>query len=88
MWRPEFEKRSAAFIFRWAENDQAAPHVEAAVRLDTELYGPRHRDTIRATNLLTLLLDRTGRGARGRDAAHDETWKRRGVARCRRSDHA
>ncbi len=44
------------------QNDKAALHVEAAVRLDTELYGTRHRDTIRAINLLTLLLDRTGQG--------------------------
>jgi eukaryotic-like serine/threonine-protein kinase len=44
------------------QNDQAALHVETAVRLDTELYGIKNRDTIRATNLLTLLLDRTGQG--------------------------
>jgi hypothetical protein len=45
------------------ENALAALHIETAVRLNTELYGNRHRDTIRATNLLTLLLDRTGQGA-------------------------
>jgi tetratricopeptide (TPR) repeat protein len=44
------------------ENDLAALHIETAVRLDTELYGARHRDTIRAVNLLTLLEDRTGKG--------------------------
>ncbi len=44
------------------QNDQAAPQLQAALRLDTELYGPRHRDTVRTTNLLTTLLDRTGRG--------------------------
>jgi eukaryotic-like serine/threonine-protein kinase len=43
-------------------NDQAAPHLEVAVRLDTQLYGPRHRDTLRASNLMALLFDRTGRG--------------------------
>jgi tRNA A-37 threonylcarbamoyl transferase component Bud32/tetratricopeptide (TPR) repeat protein len=44
------------------QNDQAAPHLEVAVRLDMQLYGPRHRDTLRAGNLMALLLDRTGRG--------------------------
>ncbi len=50
-------------------DDQAAPQVEAAVRLDTELYGPRHRDTIRAINLLTLLLDRKGQGGPAEERA-------------------
>jgi tetratricopeptide (TPR) repeat protein/predicted Ser/Thr protein kinase len=50
-------------------DDQAAIHVETAVRLDTERYGPSHRDTIRATNLLTSLLDRKGQGALGEDRA-------------------
>jgi hypothetical protein len=45
------------------ENSLAALHIQSAVRLNTRLYGNRHRDTIRATNLLTLLLDRTGQGA-------------------------
>jgi predicted Ser/Thr protein kinase len=44
------------------QNDQAAPQLQEALRLDTKLYGPRHRDTLRATNLMTALLDRTGRG--------------------------
>ena len=50
-------------------DDQAAPQVETAVRLDTELYGPRHRDTIRAINLLTLLLDRKGQGGPAEERA-------------------
>ncbi len=50
-------------------DDQAAPQVEAAVRLDTELYGPRHRDTIRAINLLTLLLDRKGQSGPAEERA-------------------
>jgi eukaryotic-like serine/threonine-protein kinase len=60
-------------------NDQATVHVETAVRLDNELYGTRHRDTIRATNLLTLLLDRTGQGALAEDRA------RRNLETARRS---
>ena len=44
------------------QHDQAAPQLEAALRLDTELYGPKHRDTLRTNNLLSSLLDQTGRG--------------------------
>jgi serine/threonine-protein kinase len=44
------------------QDNEAAPHIETAVRLDTEVYGIRHRDTIRAVNLLTSLQDRTGQG--------------------------
>ena len=60
-------------------NDQAAVHVETAVRLDTELYGTRHRDTIRATNLLTLLLDRTGQGALAEDSRTTQPGNGRGA---------
>ena len=65
--QPDVEARIretiGAIYLSLGRNDQAAPHVEAAIRLDIDLHGPRHRDTIRATNLLTLLLDRTGQGA-------------------------
>jgi eukaryotic-like serine/threonine-protein kinase len=62
--QPEVEARIRETIggvyLSLGQNEQAALNVEAAVRLDTELYGTRHRDTIRAVNLLTSLLDRTG----------------------------
>ena len=54
-------------------NDQAAPQVEAAVRLDTELYGPRHRDTIRATNLLTSAARPNGTRPAGRGRVRERT---------------
>jgi eukaryotic-like serine/threonine-protein kinase len=60
-------------------NDQAAVHVETAVRLDSALYGTRHRDTIRATNLLTLLLDRTGQGAHAEVRARQNLKTARGA---------
>ena len=43
--------------------DRAETHLRAAVQLDTQHHGPRHRDTLRATNLLATLLDQTNRGA-------------------------
>jgi eukaryotic-like serine/threonine-protein kinase len=43
--------------------DRAEAHVRAAVQLDTQHHGPRHRDTLRANNLLATLLDQTSRGA-------------------------
>ena len=65
--QPEVEARLRETIggvyLSLGEYDHAASHIQAAVRLDSELYGTRHRDTIRATNLLTLLLDRTGQSA-------------------------
>jgi tetratricopeptide (TPR) repeat protein len=60
------------------QDDQAAPHVEAAVRLDSELYGSRHRDTIRANNLMALLLDRKGRGALAETLARQNLETARG----------
>jgi eukaryotic-like serine/threonine-protein kinase len=64
--QPEVEARVRETIggvyLSLGQNDQAAAHLEAALRLDQELYGPRHRDTLRAGNLMALLLDRTRRG--------------------------
>ncbi len=64
--QPEVEARIRETIggvyLSLGHNDQAAPHLEVAHRLDIELYGPRHRDTLRAGNLMALLLERTGRG--------------------------
>jgi len=42
--------------------DRAEMHLKSAIRLNTELYGPRHPDTLRATSLLATLLDQTGHG--------------------------
>ncbi len=64
--QPEVEARIRETIggvyLSLGHNDQAAPHLEAARRLDMELYGARHRDTLRAGNLMALLWERTGRG--------------------------
>ena len=71
--QPEVEARIRETIggvyLSLGENDEAAPHVEAAVRLDMELFGPRHRDTIRARNQMALLLDRKGRGSEAETVA-------------------
>jgi eukaryotic-like serine/threonine-protein kinase len=64
--QPEVEARIRETIggvyLSLGQNDQAATHLKAALRLDQELYGPRHRDTLRTCNLMALLLDRTQRG--------------------------
>jgi tetratricopeptide (TPR) repeat protein len=64
--QPEVEARIretiGAVYLSLDQNDKAAPHVEAALRLDTEIFGRSHRDTLRVGNLMALLLDRTGRG--------------------------
>jgi tetratricopeptide (TPR) repeat protein len=39
----------------------AEEHLREAVRLDTQLLGPRHRDTIRATNRFATALAQAGR---------------------------
>ena len=85
--QPEVEARIRETIggvyLSLGQNDQAAPHVEAALRLDQELYGPRHRDTLRASNLMATLLDRTGRGPEAEtlaranlETARDGLWAR------------
>src|SRR5207344_1860570 len=40
--------------------EQARPHLEAAIRLNSQLHGPRGRATLREVNLLTELLDDSG----------------------------
>jgi tetratricopeptide (TPR) repeat protein/predicted Ser/Thr protein kinase len=61
------------------QHDKAKAHLRTAIRLDTQLSGPRHRDTLRATNLWATLLDRTNRGAEA------EPLLRRNLDDCRRS---
>ena len=84
--QPDVEARIretiGAIYLSLGQNDQAAPHVEAAVRLNIVLHGPRHRDTIRATNLLMLLLDRTGQGALAENARSREPGQSSRVAWC------
>jgi hypothetical protein len=46
-----------------ARYEPAEKHLRAATQLDTQLYGPKHRDTLRANNLLASLCDQTNRGA-------------------------
>jgi tetratricopeptide (TPR) repeat protein len=43
--------------------DKARPHLEAAVRLNTKLYGAGARETLRSLNLLTAALEEAGRNA-------------------------
>jgi eukaryotic-like serine/threonine-protein kinase len=59
------------------QHDQAETHLRSAIRLNTEYHGPRHRDTLRANNLLATLFDQTNRGA---DA---ESLLRRNLDDCR-----
>jgi serine/threonine-protein kinase len=60
------------------EYDRAEKHLREAVRLETQLHGPRHRETLRAVNLLASLLDRKGQGAEA------EPLLRRNLDDCRR----
>jgi eukaryotic-like serine/threonine-protein kinase len=63
--QPEVEAKVRATIggayLSLGEHEKAEPHLLKAIRLDTELYGPTHRDTLSATNLLGALLDQMGR---------------------------
>jgi eukaryotic-like serine/threonine-protein kinase len=81
--QPEVEARIRETIggiyLSLGQNDQAAPHLEVAVRLDMARYGPRHRDTLRVSNLMALLFDRTGRGPEA------ETLARRNLDKARAS---
>jgi hypothetical protein len=45
-----------------ARYEPAEKHLRAATQLDTQLYGPKHRETLRANNLLASLFDQTNRG--------------------------
>jgi predicted Ser/Thr protein kinase/tetratricopeptide (TPR) repeat protein len=58
--------------------DRAELHLRTAVRLDAQIQGARHRDTLRAINLLASLLDQTSR------ANEAEPMLRRNLATCRR----
>jgi serine/threonine-protein kinase len=46
-----------------ARYEQARPQLEAAIRLNSQLHGPRSRATLRDVNLLTELLDEAGQYA-------------------------
>ena len=61
------------------EYDQAEKHLREAIRLDAQLLGRNHRDTLRATNSWATLLDRTNRGALA------EPLLRRNLEECRRA---
>jgi eukaryotic-like serine/threonine-protein kinase len=60
------------------EYEKAEPHLRTALRLDNDLYGQTHRDTLRATNLLGALLDQIGRRGEA------EGILERNLAECRR----
>jgi tetratricopeptide (TPR) repeat protein len=51
------------------EYDKAEPHIQTAIRLDTDIHGPKHADTLRASNLMTSLLDRRGQSAQAEPMA-------------------
>ena len=79
--QPEIEAKiretiGAAYL-SLGQYDRAETHLRAALELDTQHHGPRHRDTLRANNLLATLLDQTNRGA---DA---EPLLRRNLEDCR-----
>jgi eukaryotic-like serine/threonine-protein kinase len=59
--------------------ERAELHLKNASRLDNELHGPGHPDTLRVTNLLATLLDQTGHGAEA------EPLIRRNQEDCRRN---
>jgi tetratricopeptide (TPR) repeat protein len=60
-----------------SQYEPAEKHLRSAIRLDTQIHGPRYRDTLRATNLLASLLDQTGRGGEA------EPLLQRNLADCR-----
>ncbi len=49
--------------------DKAEPHIQTAIRLDTDLYGERYPDTLRARNLMTALLDQRGQATQAEPLA-------------------
>jgi tetratricopeptide (TPR) repeat protein len=61
------------------EYARAEPHLRAALKLDGALYGPRHRTTLHASNLLAALLQRAGR------LAEAEPLLRGNLEACRRA---
>jgi tetratricopeptide (TPR) repeat protein len=56
--------------------EQARPHLEAAIKLNSQLHGPRSRATLRDVNLLTELLDEA------RQSAEAEPLMRRNLDDC------
>jgi tRNA A-37 threonylcarbamoyl transferase component Bud32/tetratricopeptide (TPR) repeat protein len=58
---------------------KAEPHLRAAMKLNTQLFGSEHRNTLRAINQWTSLLQLTGRGAEA------EPSMRRNLEACRRA---
>ena len=80
--QPEVEARIRETIggvyLSLGHNDQAAPHLEVAHRLDMKLYGPRHRDTLRAGNLMAPCIrpNRSRAGGGGARTANLETAQR------------
>jgi eukaryotic-like serine/threonine-protein kinase len=60
-----------------AQYEPAETQLRAAAQLDTRLYGPKHRDTLRANNLLGSLFDQTNRRAEA------ESLLRRNLDDCR-----
>jgi tRNA A-37 threonylcarbamoyl transferase component Bud32/tetratricopeptide (TPR) repeat protein len=73
--QPEVEARIRETVggvyLSLGRNDKASAHLETALRFDRQLYGPRDRVTLRATNLMTLLLDRTKRGEQAETLARE-----------------
>jgi eukaryotic-like serine/threonine-protein kinase len=49
--------------------DKAEPHIQTAIRLDTDSYGASHADTLRANNLMAALLDQRGQSAQAEPLA-------------------
>ncbi len=63
--RPEVEAAirrtlGSAYLFL-SRHDQATLHFEEAIKLDSQLHGPHHRQTLRDVNLLTSSLDDAAR---------------------------
>ena len=65
--RPEVEaaiRRTLGEAYQFLSRfDEATLHYEAAIRLDTRLHGPHHRQTLRDVNMLTSSLDDAARYA-------------------------
>jgi tRNA A-37 threonylcarbamoyl transferase component Bud32 len=80
--RPEVEatvrETLAEAYLALGEYGRARPHLTDAIRLDTGLFGPRHRTTLHARGRVAVLLDEEGRPAEAEPPArtHHEACRR------------
>ena len=89
--RPEVEaaiRRTLGSAYQFLSRyDQATLHYEEAIKLDSQLHGPHHRQTLRDVNLLTSSLDDAARYAEAEPLALPEPRGLQELAGPARRDH-